>query len=146
MTEFVDVVEVNPIVFVKEIVRQIRKGFYVQNTIVGYPTVGIPYQIRLFETAEPIVRNKLDTEIHTAVVEGYDIMLWLLDVQDLAVQGFDMTLDNAVVDNYKSVTMKRPQPVTLDLTPAEEKPVPKAKRPAKQTKPEITPETIQEGE
>lgn len=141
MTEFVDVVEVNPIVFVKEIVKQIRNGFYVQDSIAGYPTVGIPYQIRLFETEEPAVRNKLGTDIHTAVVEGYDIMTWLLDVQDVAVQGFNMELKDAVVDNFKSVVMKRPEPVKLDLTPTvEEKPA-KPKRAAKPAK-QIT----QEGE
>lgn len=145
MTEFVDVVEVNPILFVKEIVRQIRKGFYVQNSIEGCPTVGLPYQIRLFETAEPAVRNKMDKEIHTAVVEGYDIMFWLLDVQDLAIQGFDMVLEHAEVGNFKSISMKRSEPVKLDLAPAvevvEEKPAPKAKRAAKPTK-----QTTQEGD
>lgn len=140
MTEFVDVVEVNPIVFVKEIVRQVRKGFYVQNTITGYPTLGLPYQIRLFETSEPAVRNALDKDIHTAVVEGYDIMTWLLDVQDLAVQGFDMELKDAVVDNFKSITMKRSAPVSLEgLQPIEDKPVPKPKRAKNKS-------TTQEGE
>lgn len=135
MTEFVDVVEVNPIVFVKEIVRQIHRGFYVQNTIKGYPTVGLPYQIRLFETEAPTVRNPLPAEIHTAVVEGYDIMQWLLDVQDMAVQGFDMSLTQAVVDNYKSITMVKHEPLKFELTPEEAKaPVAKVKRAASKTK------------
>jgi len=123
MTEFVDVVEVNPIVFVNKIVEQIAKGFYVQNTIAGYPLVGLPYQIRLFETDEPEVRNKLDSEVHTVVVEGYDIMRWLLDVQDVALQGFVMSLTGASVDNYKSVTMSKPAPVKFDLGIVAEKPV-----------------------
>lgn len=142
MTEFVDVVEVNPIVFVKEIVGQIQKGFYVQNTIQGYPTVGIPYQIRLFEVDAPAVKNVLPTEIHTAVVEGYDIMQWLLDVQDIAVQGFDMSLKDAVVDNYKSVTMVKAEPLKFDLTPEEAKaPVAKVKRAATKTKTKTEGET-----
>lgn len=128
MTEFVDVVEVNPIVFVNKIVEQIAKGFYVQNTIAGYPLVGLPYQIRLFETDEPQVRNKLDSEIHTVVVEGYDIMRWLLDVQDVALQGFDMTVTGASIDNFKSITMVKATPVTFDLGIAAEKPVAPAKQ------------------
>lgn len=137
MTEFVDVVEVNPIVFVNKIVEQIANGFYVQNTIAGYPLVGLPYQIRLFETAEPEVRNKLDSEVHTVVVEGYDIMRWLLDVQDVALQGFVMSLTGASVDNYKSVTMTKPAPVTFDLGVVAEKPTApaKPKRTTTKTKP-----------
>lgn len=136
MTDHVDVVEVNPIVFVKTITEQIRNGFYVQNSIVGYPVVGLPYQIRLFETAEPVVRNKLSDEIHTVVVEGYDIMQWLLDVQDVALQGFEMSLVQAVVDNFKSITMTKPAPVQFDLGEAE-KPAPAAK-PKRTTKPKPT--------
>lgn len=142
MTEFVDVVEVNPIVFVNKIVEQIANGFYVQNTIAGYPLVGLPYQIRLFEAdVEPVIRNKLESTIHTVVVEGYDIMRWLLDVQDVALQGFVMSLTGASVDNFKSVTMTKATPVTFDLGEAVEKPTApsKAKRTTK-TKP------TQEGE
>lgn len=127
MTEFVDVVEVNPIVFVNKIVEQIAKGFYVQNSIPGYPLVGLPYQIRLFETETPAVRNTLDSEVHTVVVEGYDIMRWLLDVQDVALQGFVMSVTGASVDNYKSVTMTKAIPVTFDLGGVSDKPTAPAK-------------------
>lgn len=139
MTQFVDVVEVNPILFVKSIVEQIQNGFYVQNSIVGYPVVGLPYQIRLFETDAPTVRNLLDPAIHTAVVEGYDIMLWLLDVQDVAVQGFEMQTEVATVDNFKSITMVRRAPASLAglaavEEPAEVKPAAKTKRAPKAAK------------
>lgn len=143
MSDYVDVVEVNPIMFVKQIVGAIRNGYYVQNTISGYPVVGLPYQIRLFET-EPPVRNKLPDEIHTVVVEGYDIMRWLLDVQDVALQNFDMRLEGAVVDNYKSVTLEKVKPaekVVFDLgtTPVEAPAKPKR---AAKTKPTA----VEEGE
>lgn len=130
MTEFVDVVEVNPVVFVNKIVEHIANGFYVQNTLEGYPVMGHYFQIRLFETEEPAIRNKLDSEIHTVVVEGYDIAQWLLDVQDIALQGFKIATAGASVDNYKSVTLSRPAPVKFQLDAAPEKPA-KAKRAAK---------------
>lgn len=119
MTNFVDVVEVNPIMFVKQIVEQIGKGFYVQNTIPGYPLMGLPYQIRMFDT-KPTIKNALHADVHTAVVEGYDVMLWLLDVQDIALQGFTMDLTGAVVDAFKSVTLKKAVPVKFDLGVAPE--------------------------
>lgn len=123
MTTYVDVVDINPILFVKKIVEEIGNGFYVQNTIAGYPSVGLPYnQIRLFEVETPETRNVLSAEIHTVVVEGYDVMRFLLDVQDVAIQGFDMSLTQAVVDNYKSVTMLRATPVSLEALKAPEKP------------------------
>lgn len=142
MTNFVDVVEVNPILFVKKIVEQIGNGFYVQNTIAGYPLMGLPYQIRMFEVEAPAIRSVLHPDVHTAVVEGYDVMLWLLDVQDVAIQGFDMSLKQAVVDNYKSVTLLKATPVSLKglqavETPTEA-PAPKGKRTGK-TKPTSTP-------
>jgi hypothetical protein len=122
MTNFVDVVEVNPIVFVKQIVEQIAKGFYVQNTIAGCPVMMLPYQIRMFDT-KPAVKNTLHADVHTAVVEGYDAMLWLLDVQDVALQGFDMDLTGAVVDNFKSVTMRKATTVSPEaVSPAVEAP------------------------
>lgn len=130
MTEFVDVVEINPVVFVNKIVEHIKNGFYVQNTLAGYPSTGLPYnQIRLFETDEPAVRNVLPDEISVAVVEGYDIMRFLLDVQDVALQGFSMAIDGASIDNYKSVTMTKVAPVKFDLDVAPAKPA-KAKRAA----------------
>lgn len=131
MTEFVDVVEVNPVVFVNKIVEQIANGFYVQNTIDGYPVMGTYFQIRLFETEEPAIRNTLDSEIHTVVVEGYDIAQWLLDVQDVVLQGFKIASTGASVDNYKSVTLSRPAPVTFQLDVAPEKPVKAKRTPAK---------------
>lgn len=148
MIQFVDIVEVNPIVFVKKIVEQISQGFYVQNSIVGYPIVGLPYQIRLFQTEAPEVRNKLADEVHTVVVEGYDIMRWLLDVQDVALQGFDMSLTQAVVDNYKGITMIKAVPVQFDLGVVSKANPEAHTRPTKRTskaKPTTTPET-QEGE
>lgn len=132
MTQFVDVVEVNPLVFVNKIVEQIHNGFFVQNSIPGYPLVGLPFQIRLFETEAPKVRNVLPDEIHTVVVEGYDIMQWLLDVQDVAVQGFNVTLTGASVDNYKSITLVKVVPVSLDGLITQETPSSKPKR-AKKT-------------
>lgn len=144
MTEFVDVVEVNPVVFVNKIVEGITNGFYLQNTIAGYPMMGTHFEIRLFETDEPAVRNKLDSEIHTVVVEGYDVMQWLLDVQDVALQGFVATLEGMSVDNYKSITMVKPTPVTFDFGTAPEATTeaPKPKRASAKSKTKPT----QEGE
>lgn len=131
MTEFVDVVEINPVVFVNKIVEHIKNGFYVQNTLAGYPSTGLPYnQIRLFETDEPAVRNVLQDDISVVVVEGYDIMRFLLDVQDVALQGFTMAIKGASIDNYKSVTMQRAAPVKFDLDVAPAKPA-KSKRTTK---------------
>lgn len=137
MTDHVDVVEVNPIVFVKSITEQIANGYYVQNSIVGYPHMALPYQIRLFETDEPAIKNKMEDSIHTVVVEGYDIMNWLLDVQDMAIQGFKMDLTRATVDDYKSITMTKPAPVQFDLGTPVEKPTAPAK-PKRTTKPKPT--------
>lgn len=107
MTNFVDVVSVNPILFVKQVTEKIREGFYVQNSIAGYPLFGLPFQVRLFAGDAPEVRTVLSPEITTAIVDGYDAMRWLLDVQDVVLQGFEMDIAGAAVDNYKTVTLRR---------------------------------------
>lgn len=141
MTDFMTVVEVNPVVFVNKIIAEIRNGYYVTNTMEGYPIMGMPNYISLFETDEPAIIHPMPDEIQTLGVSGYDIMRWLLDVQDAIIQGFVPSDTPAFVDNYKTITLVRATVASLEgLKPAEsatEAPVAKTKRPTK-------PKTIKE--
>lgn len=141
MTEVVKLVETNPVVFVNKIVENIQNGFYVTSTMAGYPVMGQVNYITLFEVAEPAVIHPMDAEIEEVVVSGYEIMRWLLDVQDMVVQGFVPMPTGTLVDNFKTIKLHRAKAVSLDGLIASESATeaPKAKR---QTKPK----SIQKGE
>lgn len=133
MTAVSTVVEVNPVVFVNKILSEIQNGFYVVDTIDGYPVEGLPNYITLFETSEPEPKNIFPSDIDTVVIEGWDTMRWLLDVQDVIVQGFSLADGTvALVDTYKSIVLKRDVAVPLDGLKASDSPTeapkPRAKR------------------
>lgn len=135
MTDHMIVVETNPLVFVNKIIAEIRNGFYVTNTMEGYPVMGPVNYITLFESEEPAVIHLMPTEINTLGVSGYEIMRWLLDVQDAIIQGFVPTDTPAFVDNFKTITLVRATVASLEglkaVESTTEAPVAKAKRPTK---------------
>lgn len=141
MTEVVKLVETNPVVLVNKIVENIQNGFYVNSTMAGYPVMGQVNYIALFEGDEPAVIHQMDAEIEQVVVSGYEIMRWLLDVQDMVVQGFVPMPTGTLVDNFKTIKLQRAKAVSLEGLSASESATetPKAKR---QTKPK----SIQKGE
>lgn len=132
MLDFIDIVEVNPIMFVKKISEAVSHGFYVQNTMAGFPVMGMPMVIRLFETEAPAIVKPIAAEEQRVLIEGYSIMEFLLEVQDAALQGYAMAISGATVDNYKGVWMEKAIPVTfegIDVPAAVVEPAkPKAKR------------------
>ncbi|WPJ20497.1 hypothetical protein vBPFY1MI_37 [Pseudomonas phage vB_PF_Y1-MI] len=135
MSDFIDLVDVNPISFVKQIVDNIPRGYYVKNTMAGFPIMGFPFTIRMFEMEAPAVIKQIDPEQDRVYVEGYAIMEWLLEVQDVVIQGFEMDMLNASVDNYKGIWLKRKEKVSfagIEVPAAEEAPKPKATK--RQTK------------
>lgn len=141
MTEVVKLVETNPVVFVNKIVENIQNGFYVISTMAGYPVMGTVNYITLFEGDEPTVIHPMDAEIEEVSVSGYEIMRWLLDIQDMVVQGFVPTPTGTLVDNFKTIKLHRAKAVSLAGLEAVESATeaPKAKRTTK-------PKSIQKGE
>lgn len=110
MTNSVELVDGNPVVLVKEIEKNIRNGFYVTNTIEGYPTLNsFPFRVRLFEGAQPEKRIGLSEESDNIVIESYDAVTWLLDLQDLVLQGFVIDTDSVIVGNLMAATARRPK-------------------------------------
>lgn len=87
MTDFIDVVEHNPIVFVKRITEEVANGYHVQNSNAGYPQFG-PYgnTIRLFKGAQRggVI---ISTEA-TGMVEHYDPMQFVLLLENYVIAGY----------------------------------------------------------
>lgn len=114
----IEVAEANPIQFVKRIAEEIQNGFYVTTDIAGYPILGLPFIVTLTELDEaPEIKNPLGDEIHTVVVEGWNILTFLLDVQNVVQQGFSIDTDKSVFGDFKSMVFTRRVGVKIDLTP-----------------------------
>lgn len=87
MTDYVDVVEHNPIVFVKAITEKLQEGYVVQNTLAGYPQFGAyGNAVRLFK-GEP-QGSVILSEGVTGMVEHYDPMLFVLLLEGYVRNGY----------------------------------------------------------
>lgn len=86
MTDFIDVVEHNPLVFVKAITEKLTEGYVVQNTIAGYPHFGSHVNmVRLFKgeaTAGSL------PEGFTGMVEHYEPMHFVLLLESAVRAGY----------------------------------------------------------
>lgn len=119
MSSYIDIVEVNSVVFVQQVIAQIKAGYSVQDSVAGWPTIGLPCNVRLFKDQQPVVRNDLSA-VHTVVIEGYELMPWLLDVQDAVLQGFSIADEPKLVDAYKGITLRRSvEEVAQDISAVE---------------------------
>lgn len=141
MTDFIDVVEHNPITFVKTIVEKLAEGYVVKNNIQGYPHFGsYGNLIRLFKGELPSgVVIPADT---TGLVQHYDPMHFMLMVQSLVQAGYRFKEDG---DHFfdekglKSVQLEIPQEkpeVKKEEKPAKKAPAKKALK-AEPTKSEM---------
>lgn len=87
MTDYIDVVEHNPITFVKQITEKLAEGYVVQNTIAGYPQFGAyGNQVRLFK-GEPQGTVILSKDV-TGMVEHYDPMPFVLLLESYVRNGY----------------------------------------------------------
>ena len=128
MTDYLDVVEHNPIVFVKAVCEAIAKGYHVKNTIPGYPQFGAyGNTVRLFKSETP--SGVIVSASHDGKVEHYDPMHFMLLVQNFVFAGYSFKADGAHYfdeKGLKSVEME----LAKDEPVVEEKPAAK-KAPAK---------------
>lgn len=86
MTDYIDVVEHNPIVFVKAICEAIGQGYLVQNTNAGYPQFGAyGNTMRLFKGKRSGVI--IPTEA-TGMVEHYDPMHFVILIESYVLAGY----------------------------------------------------------
>lgn len=123
MSDFIDVVEHNPIVFVKTVSEKVAEGYAVTNTIAGYPNFS-PYgnTIRLFKQEKP--SSVVIAADHNGFVEHYDPMEFMLTVQNFVNAGFKFK-DNGThffdEKGLKSVQFEVPTAQTVEERVAEVK-------------------------
>lgn len=123
MNDFIDVVEHNPITFVKVVSEKLAEGYVVQNTVAGYPSFGMYCSsVRLFKGEAPA--GVILPDGFTGTIEHYEPMPFLLMLQSAVLAGYKFKEDGThFIDerSFKSVQM------TLE----DQKPKTTAKKPAK---------------
>lgn len=128
MTDYVDVVEHNPIVFVKAITEKLQEGYVVQNSLAGYPQFGAYGNVvRLFK-GEPKGATKLSEGV-TGMVEHYEPMPFLLLIESYVRNGY-VFKDNGKhffdEKGLKSIELELPSAEPVKETTAKKAPVKKA--------------------
>ena len=107
MSDFLDVVEHNPITFIKTISEKLAEGYVVQNTIAGYPSFGTYCNsVRLFKGEAPA--GVILPTGFTGTIEHYEAMPFLLLLQSAVQAGYRFKEDGAhYIDerSFKSVQM-----------------------------------------
>lgn len=113
MTDSIELVDANPVVLVKQIVDAVNKGYYANLSIEGYPSLkSFPARIRMFKGERPAKRIGTSEASDNIVLESYEQVEWVLDIQDLVLQGFTVNTDSVVVGNLMACTMVRAEHVT----------------------------------
>lgn len=120
MTDFVDVVEHNPIAFVKAVCEKFADGYALQNTIAGYPHFGAhACFVRLYK-ADERSGVVLPTEFN-GTVEHYEPMPFLMLVENAVLAGYKFKEDgHHFIDerSFKSVQLEKVEPKTVKKAPA----------------------------
>lgn len=128
MTDFIDVVEHNPITFVKTVCEKLADGYVLQDSIAGFPHFGTHVNsVRLFKgERQGVVKI---SENHNGMVEHYEPMHFLLLVESFVSNGYQFVEGGQHYFNergLKSVQMALPKEEEKTKTPAKKAPVKKA--------------------
>lgn len=106
----------NPILFMQELEEAINDGFYADTSIASYPYLDTLCNITVSEQEKPGQRNDL-ADFNTVVIQGYDSIYFVLDVQDAILQGFYVDTNSTQFGIPYIVTVHRAAQGVLDITP-----------------------------
>jgi len=108
------IVETNIVTFLSEVQAAIKEGYYVDNTIAGYPSNGTLKEVLLFK--EPKLAPKKSNHLVKRIdVSEYDAALFLLAFQEAVLEGYLLDEEAVRWDSLKIVGMqKAPEPVIVN--------------------------------
>lgn len=117
----------NPEVFFAALADQVKAGYYVTDTIPGMPRFELINEVELTQTDKPSQRHDL-SEVENVHISAYNETIFLLDVQDAILQGFEIIEGSVSVDVHSLLRASLQRPTEAN----EESPAKKAGRPRKQ--------------
>lgn len=109
--QVINIVEYNPIVWLRSIHAHMKEGFRVVRSIEGYPVYGTLCQVQMFrqEGVSPEIEKELDG--NEVIVQEWDVFSLLMGMQNAFDQGFRIDLEDPHFANMnfalKSVKMVR---------------------------------------
>lgn len=115
MTDNVYVTDISPVLFIQKLVEKIKEGYYVTDTVTGIPTLDLINEVELTKTDKPSQRNDF-SELEKVHVASYSDLLFLLDIQDAVLQGFEIT-----EGTFEIAPPHAPHTVWLERAESEEK-------------------------
>ena len=128
MTDFIDVVEHNPITFVKAVCEKLAEGYTVSDTIEGCPYFGTHYNsVRLFKGERKGV-TKI-AEGHNGMVEHYEPIHFILMLESFVENGYEFVDGGQHFFDergLKSIQMALPKEQKAKAAPAKKAPAKKA--------------------
>lgn len=114
------IMDYNPVLFLQAFEEAVLDGFYADTSVPSYPQLAAPNEITVQRIDKPELRNVLESHIHTLVIESYDNVLFMLDVQDAILQGFYIdvqTVSIGVTYAPHTVTLRKAVQGVLNVTP-----------------------------
>ncbi|QAX99790.1 hypothetical protein PaSzw1_6 [Pseudomonas phage PaSzW-1] len=109
--QVINIVEYNPIVWLRSIHAHMKEGFRVVRSIEGYPVYGTLCQVQMFrqEGVSPEIEKELDG--NEVIVQEWDVFSLLMGMQNAFDQGFRIDVEDPHFANMnfalKSVKMVR---------------------------------------
>jgi hypothetical protein len=105
-----------PGTFMQAFQDRVLDGYYADDTVAGYPYFAFINEVTLARHPQPAQRHDL-SEHNTVVIEGYDNVPFMFDVQDAILQGFEVDPQTVVFGTPHSVVLRKPVQAVLDATP-----------------------------
>jgi hypothetical protein len=109
----------NPVLFLQAFEEAVQDGFYADDSIESYPQLGAPHEITVKQQDKPKQRNDL-ADFGTVVIQGYESVAFILDVQDAILQGFYIDVQSiatGVTYAPHTVTVCKAVQGVLNVTP-----------------------------
>lgn len=110
MSDTVYVTSGNPVNFLLEFAKEVKAGYYADESRHSMPRFDIVNDVHLTKGEKPSQRNDFST-LEKVYIQSYSEILFILDVQDAIVQGFEVdesSVDISGLSPLFSVLMVKP--------------------------------------
>lgn len=107
MSDTKTIVEHNIVTFLKEFQSAVREGYFLDNTNAGYPMLsGVLKELTLFKNPKCGVKRVACTE-PVVTAEAYNPFEWLMKVQTLIIESYNIDFSTLYFESLKSVSLKK---------------------------------------
>jgi len=109
--QVINIVEYNPVVWIRSIHSHMKEGFRVVRSIEGYPVYGTLCQVQMFRQEGVSAEIEKELDGNEVVVQEWDVFSLLMGIQNAFDQGFRIDTEDPHFANMnfalKSVKMVR---------------------------------------